>query len=87
MAKPRAETEIPEDISALSFEAAMRELEEIVRQLEQGKVELEESIRIYERGTALRAHCDAKLKSAQARIDKIVAEAGKAVGTEPADLE
>lgn len=64
--------EKPDDIAALSFEKALAELEEIVRKLETGAVELEESIALYERGAALRAHCDAKLKSAQERIEKIV---------------
>ncbi|MCP5432371.1 MAG: exodeoxyribonuclease VII small subunit [Alphaproteobacteria bacterium] len=75
------------DIAAMTFEAAMRELEEIVRRLEQGKVELDESIRIYERGQALKAHCEEKLRSAQARIDRIVERADGAKATEPMDME
>jgi len=59
------------DVSALPFEKALAELEEIVRQLEQGNVPLEDSIRIYERGEALKAHCDRLLKQAEARIEKI----------------
>jgi len=61
-------SEIPEDIRALSFEAALAELEEIVTRLESGQVDLEQSIEIYTRGTRLKAHCEAKLKAAQARV-------------------
>lgn len=78
---------IPDDIAALSFEDALKELEKIVSELEQGKVELEKSIEIYERGTALKAHCESKLKDAQTRIDKIVVDAGGNVSTTSADLD
>ncbi len=60
------------DPATLSFESALAELEQIVQKLESGRADLEESIDLYARGTALKAHCDAKLKSAQARIEKIV---------------
>jgi exodeoxyribonuclease VII small subunit len=60
------------DVAGLSFEAALKELEEIVKQLESGEVELERSIDIYERGAALKAHCEKKLKDAQLRVEKIV---------------
>jgi len=82
-----AKTKIPADIAKLSFEDALKELESIVGQLEQGKVELEKSIEIYERGTQLKAHCEAKLKDAAARIDKIVVAPDGTVSTEPADLD
>jgi len=83
-----AKTEkIPADIAKLSFEDALKELESIVTQLEQGKVELEKSIEIYERGTQLKAHCESKLKDAQARIEKIVVAADGSVSTEPANLD
>ncbi len=78
---------LPADIAKMSFEDALKELESIVTELEQGKVELEKSIEIYERGTQLKAHCEAKLKDAQARIEKIVVAADGSVGTEPADLD
>jgi exodeoxyribonuclease VII small subunit len=78
---------IPADIAKMSFEDALKELESIVTQLEQGKVELEKSIEIYERGTQLKAHCEAKLKDAQARIEKIVVAADGSVKTEPAKLD
>ena len=56
----------------MSFEAALKELEAIVSRLEQGEVDLEDSIALYERGQALKAHCEAKLKSAEGRLEKIV---------------
>ncbi|HPE32130.1 MAG TPA: exodeoxyribonuclease VII small subunit, partial [Parvularculaceae bacterium] len=62
----------PNDIAALSFEKALAELEDIVQKLESGGVALEDSIALYERGAALKAHCEAKLKSAQEKIEKIV---------------
>jgi exodeoxyribonuclease VII small subunit len=61
------------DISAMSFEEALRSLEEVVRRLEGGEVPLDESIALYERGEALRRHCQARLDAAQERIEKIVA--------------
>ena len=75
------------DIAALPFEAAMKELEAIVDKLEKGQVALEESITIYERGEALKAHCDALLKNAEARIEKItLSREGKPTGTTPLDV-
>jgi exodeoxyribonuclease VII small subunit len=58
--------------SPLTFEAAMRELEEIVTALEKGNVDLDKSIALYERGEQLKKHCDTLLKTAEARIEKIV---------------
>lgn len=76
------------EISALSFEKALAALEEIVARLETGKVDLEESIKIYERGEMLRKHCEAKLKEAEARIEKITLDpAGRPTGTVPLDVE
>lgn len=77
-----------ETISAMSFEDALRALEEVVRRLESGDVPLDESITLYERGEALRKHCQTRLDSAQARIEKIVSgEGGRAVGTAPLDAD
>lgn len=74
-------------IASLPFERALAELEEIVRKLEQGSVSLEDSILIYERGEALKKHCDALLRSAEMRIEKITLGAdGKPTGTEPLDV-
>jgi exodeoxyribonuclease VII small subunit len=69
---PSDKTAAASDVTALSFEAALRELETIVARLEQGDVDLEDSITLYERGQALKAHCDAKLKAAEGRLEKIV---------------
>lgn len=78
---------IPDDIAKLTFEEALKELEAIVARLEDGRVDLEKSIEIYERGVQLKAHCEAKLKSAQARIEKIVVGPGGAAGVQPFDQE
>ena len=59
-------------IESLSFELALQELENIVARLEQGEVDLEDSIALYERGQALKAHCEKKLKLAETRLEKIV---------------
>lgn len=76
------------DISALSFEEAMAALEKIVAQLESGNAPLEASIDLYTKGTKLKAHCEAKLKDAQAKIEKITLdENGAASGTEPFDAD
>lgn len=74
------------EIADLSFEAALDELEKIVQQLESGKAPLQESIAIYERGEALKRHCETLLKQAEARIEKItLAKDGTPSGTEPLD--
>ena len=77
-----------DDISAMNFEKALAELETIVAKLESGKVELEESIKIYERGEALRKHCETKLAEAEARIEKItLSPQGKPTGVTKLDVE
>jgi exodeoxyribonuclease VII small subunit len=74
------------DIAAMTFERALKELETIVGRLERGDVELEESIAIYERGEALRTHCDRLLRQAEAKVEKITLDSnGNAAGTEPLD--
>jgi exodeoxyribonuclease VII small subunit len=78
-----ADSPLPDDISKLSFEEAIAELETIVRKLEEGKGKLDEAIDSYERGTLLRRHCEAKLAEAQARIDKIVPTADGSAKTVP----
>ncbi|MEM8878256.1 MAG: exodeoxyribonuclease VII small subunit [Pseudomonadota bacterium] len=84
----KATPNTPEDIAAMSFETALAELEGIVEKLESGDVALEESIRIYERGDALRAHCDRLLKQAEEKVEKIsVGASGEATGTTPLDVE
>jgi exodeoxyribonuclease VII small subunit len=78
MVKPVAE------IKDLTFERALKELESIVERLEKGAVELEESIAIYERGEALREHCDRLLKQAEAKVEKLtLGPSGVPTGTEP----
>ncbi len=74
------------DIREFSFERALKELEAIVGRLERGDVELEESITIYERGEALRNHCDKLLKQAEAKVEKLTLGAdGQPTGTAPLD--
>ena len=75
-------------ISDLSFEDALRALEQVVKQLESGEVPLDDSISLYERGEALRKHCQARLDAAQARIQRIVTDqSGAAIGTESFDTD
>ncbi|WDI30202.1 exodeoxyribonuclease VII small subunit [Hyphococcus flavus] len=73
----------PDDISTLSFEKALAELEEIVQKLESGQAALEDSIALYERGAALKAHCEKTLKSAQEKIEKIVVSPNGDTGGKP----
>lgn len=74
------------DIKEMAFERALKELESIVGRLERGDVELEESITIYERGEALRDHCDRLLKQAEAKVEKLTFGAdGQPRGTTPLD--
>ncbi|MDE3175640.1 MAG: exodeoxyribonuclease VII small subunit [Pseudomonadota bacterium] len=76
----------PADIAKMPFEAAMAELESIVDRLEKGSVTLEESIQLYERGEQLKARCEALLKDAEMRIEKIALGAdGKPKGVVPLD--
>ena len=75
------------DVKKLSFERAIEELELIVKRLEEGRVPLEESIAIYERGEALKRRCEELLRQAEARVDKITTDAGgRPTGTEPLDV-
>lgn len=74
------------DIKRLSFEQAIDELESIVKRLEEGKVPLEESITLYERGEALKRRCAELLQQAEARVERITTDAqGRASGTAPLD--
>ncbi len=76
------------DVAQLSFERAIEELESIVKRLEEGKVPLEESVTIYERGEALKRRCEDLLRQAEARVEKIALDtSGKPTGTEPLDIE
>ena len=76
------------DVKALPFERAIGELEKIVKELEGGKVPLEESVAMYERGEVLKARCEELLKQAEARVEKITLDAGgKPTGSEPLDVD
>jgi exodeoxyribonuclease VII small subunit len=74
-----------DDIAKMNFEDAMKALEEVVGQLERGEVALEQSLALYDRGAALKAHCAAKLKEAEEKVDLIRASEGRAVGTAPVE--
>lgn len=80
-----AKDAVPSDIAKLNFEAALSELEDIVRRLEEGTGGLDEAIKAYERGAALKRHCEAKLQEAQNRVGKIVLGPDGAIGVEAAD--
>ncbi|MDP5086062.1 MAG: exodeoxyribonuclease VII small subunit [Yoonia sp.] len=74
------------DVAEMSFEDAIKELETVVGQLERGDVALDESIALYERGAALKARCEAKLKEAEEKVAKItLGEGGVPQGTVPLD--
>ncbi len=76
------------DVGQMPFERAIDELESIVKRLEEGKVPLEESVAIYERGEVLKRRCEELLRQAGARVEKITLDAGgKPTGTEPLDVE
>jgi exodeoxyribonuclease VII small subunit len=76
------------DVEALPFERAIEELESIVKRLEEGKVPLEESVAIYERGEVLKRRCEELLRQAEARVEKITLGAdGRPAGSEPLDVE
>jgi exodeoxyribonuclease VII small subunit len=76
------------DVNRLTFERAIEELESIVKRLEEGKVPLEESVAIYERGEVLKRRCEELLRQAEARVEKITLDAaGKPNGSEPLDVD
>ena len=78
--------EIPADIAAMNFEAALEELEKIVRRLEEGRGKLDEAIDAYTRGSLLKRHCERKLAEAKGRVDKITLDVEGNVSSEPADI-
>ena len=82
-----ADDPLPEEITKLSFEEAIHELEAIVKKLEEGKGKLDDAIDSYERGARLKQHCEAKLNEAQARVDKIVRGGDGTITTETAKLD
>ena len=73
-------------VAEMTFEEAMHALEDVVRQLESGEVDLEKSIALYERGAELKAHCEAKLKKAEEKVELITRnDRGEPTGTQPLD--
>ena len=76
----------PASIAEMTFETALAELEQIVARRESGQAPLEDSIRMYERGALLKAHCEARLAAARLRVEKIIIGAGGAPGVEPAEF-
>jgi len=87
MADKKDSAAIPADIAKLSFEQALEQLEEIVRQLEGGEGALEQALEAYERGALLKRHCEAKLAQAQARVEKISLAADGTPRAEPAEVD
>jgi exodeoxyribonuclease VII small subunit len=75
------------NVSEMTFEEALADLEQVVRQLESGNVPLEQSIAFYERGALLKKHCESKLDAAQARIEQITLSEGAPAGTAPFDAQ
>lgn len=74
------------DIAAMSFEDALGELETIVRELEDGRIKLDQAITAYERGARLKAHCEKKLAEAKAKVEKISLGPSGPEGVEPAEI-
>lgn len=87
MADKQEQADIPSEIAALSFEEALAQLETIVKKLETGESALDDAIEAYERGALLKRHCEAKLRQAQMRVEKISFAADGTPRTEPADAE
>ena len=80
---PTDKTKIPTEIKALSFEEALTALEDIVRQLEGGRIKLEDAVSAYEKGIFLKNHCEQKLQEAKTRIEKIsVSQDGENISLE-----
>jgi exodeoxyribonuclease VII small subunit len=75
------------DVAHLSFEDALAELEKIVRELEEGRGRLDDAIAAYERGSALKAHCEARLREAEAKVERITKAADGRIAAVPADME
>ncbi|MBS27666.1 MAG: exodeoxyribonuclease VII small subunit [Alphaproteobacteria bacterium] len=87
MAEDKKAAEIPSDIAKLSFEDALAQLETIVRDLEGGDSALDDAIAAYERGAALKRHCETKLRQAQERVEKISLGADGTPEAEPVDTD
>lgn len=87
MATKKETNEIPAEIAKLSFEQALEQLEDIVRQLEGGEGALEQALEAYERGAQLKRHCEAKLVQAQARVEKISLAADGTPKADPVEVD
>ena len=81
------EPEVAGDVAAMTFEQALGELERIVQELERGQLDLDAAIRAYERGSQLKAHCSAKLREAQLRVERISLASNGKPHAEPVDLD
>ena len=86
MADSNKTIEISLDVQSMSFEDSLAELELIVRTLESGKGKLDEAITAYERGAMLKKHCEAKLREAQEKVERISISTNGSITTEPADI-
>ena len=89
--EPRAEGSEPEvagDVAGMTFEQALAELERIVQELERGQLDLDAAIKAYERGSQLKAHCTAKLREAQLRVERIsLGQRRQGSKPQPVDLD
>lgn len=83
----KAQDTIPPAIAKLSFEEALIELEKIVRNLEEGKTKLDKSVTAYERGAALKRHCELKLRDARLTVEKITIADDGSLSLSPAKLD
>jgi exodeoxyribonuclease VII small subunit len=81
------DSSIPADIASMSFEEALAELQSLVKSLEKGDSKLDDAINSYQRGVDLKRHCEAKLREAQLKVDKIVQSADGTIATEPAKID
>ena len=82
-----AETRFRRISPRLSFEEALAELQKLVKALEKGDSKLDDAINAYQRGVDLKRHCEAKLREAQLKVEKIVQSADGTIGTEPAKID
>ena len=82
-----ADNKIPADVAKLSFEEALAELQSLVKSLEKGDSRLDDAINSYQRGIDLKRHCEAKLREAQLKVDRIVQGADGSLVAEPAKID
>ncbi len=86
MSLKNSESSTQSNIDTLSFEASLKELEEVVRKLESGQTTLEEAIALYERGSILKSRCETVLNDARLKIEQIVHKEGKDLGLSASEL-